>query len=92
MLIKFTHRNATNLAVLIVAVFAAIFAGLAISSVVIIGILAMAAMKVFWVALDSIREVRDIHHRNCTDREAAEDYLLRRREHIAEHARELAGR
>jgi hypothetical protein len=92
MLIKFTHRNAINLIVLTVAVFQAIYCDLTLSSVIIIGILAMAAMKVFWVALDWTREYRTSRLHYGNDHEAAMDYLLRRREQIAERGRELESR
>lgn len=96
MLVKFTRRNAINLAVLVVAVLVAAtisaYDDLAPSTVIIVGILSVAVMKVFWVSLDNLREMKEILHRDRTDHEAAMDYLLRKREQIAECGQELAGR
>ena len=92
MLVNFTFRNTINLAVLVVAVFAAIFSGLALSSVIIIGILSMVVMYLFWVALDLAEPVAREQVDAMSDRESAEEYLVRRRERIAERGRNLDGR
>lgn len=96
MLVKFTRRNAINLAVLVVAVLVAatvaVYKDLAPSTVIIIGILSVAMMKVFWVSMDNLREMKETLHRDRTDHEAAIDYLIREREQIAERGQELAGR
>ena len=56
-MVRFTKRNAVNLAVLVVAIFYAIFSGWALSSVIIVGIVSMAMMKVLWLGIDAICEV-----------------------------------